>query len=167
MCGFCETSFKCSIDQRLEYRNLAKVIAAKLLTDFTFVLQKISKWQFLIIFCYTELLFLSHSESDRILIYSRASRFRMSRSSQLLEYRDLTKVIAATLLTNLASVLQQISEWQFLIIFCHTELLLPSHCESDPPLIFSRTSRSESLENSFWKHSEKKFPGRQTQQPQI
>ena len=155
MCSFCEISFKCSINQRLEYRNLTKVIAAKLLANFTFVLQKIPKWEFLIIFCYTELLFLTHSESDRTLVSSRTSRFRMSRSRWLLEYRDLTNAIAARLLINFTFVLQQISEWQFLIIFCYTELLFLSHLESDRPLIYSRTNRSESLKNSFQKHSEK------------
>ena len=38
MCDFCEISFKCSIDQLLEYHDLIKFIAAKLLTNFTFVL---------------------------------------------------------------------------------------------------------------------------------
>ena len=111
MCCFCEISFKCSINQLLEYHDLTKFISAKLLTNFTFALQRIPEWQFLIIFCYTELLFPSHSESDRTLISFRISRYRISYSSQLLEYRDLTKVIAARLLTNYAFVLWRISEW--------------------------------------------------------
>ena len=111
MCGFCEISFKCSIDQLLKYRDLTKFIAAKLQTNFTFTLQRIPEWQFLIIFCYTELLFPSHSESDRTLISFRICRYRISYSSQLLVYRDLTKVIAARLLTNYTFVLQRISGW--------------------------------------------------------
>ena len=164
ICGFCEIYFQCSINQRLEYHKLTKVIAAKLLTNFTFVLWNIPEWQFLIFFCYTELLFPSHSESDGTLISSGISRFRISRSSQLLEYRDLTKVIAARLLTNFTFVFQQISEWRFLIIFCCTKLLFSSHSKSERPLIYSRTSCSENLENSFQKYSEKKYP-QQPQQP--
>ena len=72
-CGFCEISFKRSINQLLEYHELAKIIAAMLLTNFTFVLQRISEWKFLMIFNYTELL-PRHSESDRTLISSRTSR---------------------------------------------------------------------------------------------
>ena len=109
MYGFCETSFKCSIDQLLEYRDLKKFIAAELLNIFTSMLQRIPEWQFLIIFCYTELLFPRHSESDRTLISFRMSRHRISHSSQLLEYHDLSKVIAASLLTNYTFVLQRIS----------------------------------------------------------
>ena len=101
------------------------------------------------------LLFPSHSESYQTLIFSRTSHFRMSLSIQLLEYPDLTKIIAARLLTNFTFVLLQTSEQQFLFIFCYTELLFSSHSESDRPLIYSRTSRSESLENSFQKYSEK------------
>ena len=47
----------------LSTANLTKFIEAKVLTNFTFAL--ISERQFLIIFCYTELLFPRHSESDR------------------------------------------------------------------------------------------------------
>ena len=143
MYGFCETSFKCSIDQLLEYRDLKKFIAAELLTNFTSVLQRIPEWQFLIIFCYIEfpeLLFPSHSESDGTLISFRISRYRISQSSQLLEYRDLTKVIAARLLTNYTFVLQRISGCKFLIIFCYTEQLLPRNSEFGRTLISSRTS---------------------------
>ena len=100
MCGFCEISFKCSINQLLEYRDLTKFIAAKFLTSFTFTLKRIPKWQFLIIFCYTEFLFSRHSESDQTLISFRISRYRISRSNQLLEHHDLTEVIAARLLTG-------------------------------------------------------------------
>ena len=107
--GACKISFKCSIDQLLEYRDLTQFIAAKLLTNFTFALQRIPEWQFLIIFCYTELLLPRHSESDRTLISFRISRYRISHSSQLLEYRDLTTVIAAKLLTNYTFVLWRIS----------------------------------------------------------
>ena len=133
MCGISSVKFlfKCSINYRLEYHNLTKVIAARLSTNFTFVLQRIPEWQFLIIFCYTELSFPSHFKSDQTLISSRTSRFTMSSSSQLLEYHDLTKVIAARLLTNFTFVLQQNSELQFLIIFCYTELLFTCHSESD------------------------------------
>ena len=53
---FHQLAFKFSINQFLEYRELTKTIAAKLLTNFTFVIQRISK-RFLIIFCYTEVLF--------------------------------------------------------------------------------------------------------------
>ena len=65
ICGFCVISFKCSINQFLEYCDLAKVTAARLLTKFNFVLQRISKRKFLIIFCFTEVLFPRHSESNR------------------------------------------------------------------------------------------------------
>ena len=41
-CGFCEISFKCSINYLLEYGDKTNVIAARLLTNFTFVLQRIS-----------------------------------------------------------------------------------------------------------------------------
>ena len=60
ICGFCVISFKCSINQFLEYCHLTQAIAARLLNNFTFVLKRISKWKFLIIFCYTELLFPRH-----------------------------------------------------------------------------------------------------------
>ena len=68
ICGFCVISFNCSINQFLEYCDLTKVIAARLLTYFTFVLQRISKWK-LIIFYYTEVLFSRHSESNRTHIF--------------------------------------------------------------------------------------------------
>ena len=73
ICGFYEISFKSSINQ-LEYHDLTKVITARLLTKLTFVLQMISEWQLLMIFCYTELLFARQFESDRTLISSRTSR---------------------------------------------------------------------------------------------
>ena len=59
----------------------------------------------LIIFYYRELLFPKHSKSDRTLICFRISRYRISRFSQLLGYRHLTKVIAARLLTYYTLVL--------------------------------------------------------------
>ena len=69
ICGFCAIFFKCSINQFLEYCDLAKVIAARLLTKFTFLLQRISKRKFLIIFCFTEVLFPRHSESYRTHVF--------------------------------------------------------------------------------------------------
>ena len=69
ICGFCVISFNCSINQFLEYCDLTKVIAARLLTNFTFVLQRISKRKFVIIFCSTEVLFSRHSESNRTHIF--------------------------------------------------------------------------------------------------
>ena len=69
ICGFCANSFKCSINQFLEYCDLAKVIAARLLTKFAFVLQRISKRKFLIIFCFTEVLFPRHSGSNRTHVF--------------------------------------------------------------------------------------------------
>ena len=74
ICCFCEISFKRSINQLLDYRDLTKTTVPKLLTNFTFMLQRISEWQLLMIFCYTELLFPKHSESDRAQISSRTSR---------------------------------------------------------------------------------------------
>ena len=64
ICGFCVISLKCSINQFLEYRHLTKAIVARLLNNFTFVLQRFSKWKFLIIFCYTKVLFPRHFESN-------------------------------------------------------------------------------------------------------
>ena len=69
ICGFCVISFKCSINQFLEYCHLTQAIAARLLNNFTFVLKRISKWKFLIIFCYTELLFPRHPGSKQIHIF--------------------------------------------------------------------------------------------------
>ena len=69
ICGFCVISFKCSINQFLEYCRLTQAIAARLLNNFTFVLKRISKWKFLIIFCYTELLFPRHPGSKQIYIF--------------------------------------------------------------------------------------------------
>ena len=69
ICGFCVISFKCSINQFLEYCRLTQAIAARLLNNFTFVLKRISKWKFLIIFCYTELLFPRHPGSKQIHIF--------------------------------------------------------------------------------------------------
>ena len=66
---FHQLAFKCSINQFLEYHHLTTAIAARLLTNFTFVLQRISKWKFLFIFCYTEVLFSRHSESNRTHIF--------------------------------------------------------------------------------------------------
>ena len=133
MCGFCEISFKCSINQLLEYRDLKKFIAAKLLTNFTFALQRIPEWQFLIIFCYTDLLLPRHFESDLTLISFRISRYRISHSSQLHGYRDLTTAIAARLLTNYTFALWRISGWQSLIIFCYIKL--PRNSEFEQTLI--------------------------------
>ena len=72
--GSCEISFKGSINQFFERSGLTKVIAARLLTNFTFVLQRIFEQKFLTIFCYTEFLFPRHSESDRTLLSSRPTR---------------------------------------------------------------------------------------------
>ena len=69
ICGFCVISFKCSINQFLEYCRLTQAIAVRLLNNFTFVLKRISKWKFLIIFCYTELLFPRHPGSKQIHIF--------------------------------------------------------------------------------------------------
>ena len=104
-----EISFKCSINQLLKCRNLTKFITAKLLTNFIFALQRIPKWHFLINSCYTELLFPRHSESDQTLIFFRISHYRISHSSQLLMYRDLTTVTAARLWANCTFVLWRIS----------------------------------------------------------
>ena len=51
--------------------NLTKVIAAIFLTNFTFALYRISEQKFLMILCYTELLFPIRCESDRTLLSSR------------------------------------------------------------------------------------------------
>ena len=78
ICDFCLISFKCFINQFSSVPStsslsiachLTKAIAARLLTNFTFVLQRISKWKFLFIFCYTEVLFSRHSESNRTHIF--------------------------------------------------------------------------------------------------
>ena len=69
--GFCEISLKGSINLLFEHNDLAKVIAARLLTNFTFVVYRISEQKFLVIFCYAELLLPRHSESDRTLLSSR------------------------------------------------------------------------------------------------
>ena len=109
--AFAKTSFKCSTDQLLVYRDLKKFIPAEILNNFTSVLQRIPEWQFLIILCYAELLFPMYSESDRTLISFKIIRYRISHSSQLFEHHDLTKVIATRLLTNYTSVLLRISGW--------------------------------------------------------
>ena len=59
----------------------SQIYRSKAFDQFTFVFYKISEWQFLIIFCYTESLFLRHSESDRTHISSRISHYRISTSS--------------------------------------------------------------------------------------
>ena len=66
--GFCDLS--------QEFHKLAKVIASRLSANFTFsaMLKRISEWQFLMVFCYTELLFPRNSESDRTLLSSRPTR---------------------------------------------------------------------------------------------
>ena len=69
ICGISVISFNCSINQFLEYCNLTEVIAARLITNFTFVLQRVSKQKFVIIFCSTEVLFSMHSESNRTYIF--------------------------------------------------------------------------------------------------
>ena len=66
---FHQLAFKCSISSIPEDRDPTKVIAARLLTNFTFVLQRIFKWKFLIIFCYTEVIFPRYSESNRTHIF--------------------------------------------------------------------------------------------------
>ena len=66
---FHQLTFKFSINQIVEYRDLTKAIAARLLTNFTFVFQRISKRKFQIIFCYTEVLFPRHSESKRTYLF--------------------------------------------------------------------------------------------------
>ena len=70
---FYQLVFKYSINQFLERRDLTKVIATRLLTSFTFVIQRIFKWKFLIIFCYTEVLFPRHSECNQTNIFSGKS----------------------------------------------------------------------------------------------
>ena len=68
ICGFSVIPFNCSINQFLEYCDLTEVIAARLMTNFTFVLQRVSKQRFVIIFCSPEVLFSRHSESNRTYI---------------------------------------------------------------------------------------------------
>ena len=72
ICGFCIISLNFSINQFLEYCDLTRVIAVRLMTNFTFVLQRISKRKFVIIFCSTEVLFSRHSESNRTQILEEA-----------------------------------------------------------------------------------------------
>ena len=69
ICGFREISCNCSINQFLEYCDLTKVIAERLMTNFTFVLQTTSKPKFVIIFCSTEVLFSRDSESNQTHIF--------------------------------------------------------------------------------------------------
>ena len=66
---FHQLAFKCSINQFFEYHHFTNAIAARLSTNFTFVVQRISKWKFPIIFCYTEVLFPRHSESNRTHVF--------------------------------------------------------------------------------------------------
>ena len=84
------------------------------------------------------------------------------KSLSSIEYHDLTNIIGPRLSTNFTFVLYRISEWQFAVIFCYTELLFARHSESDRKLISSRTSRSEYLEKFFLEIIRKKFPGRKT-----
>ena len=67
ICGFCV--IKRSIKKFLEYLDLTKANAARLFTNYTFVLQSISKWKFLIIFYCTEVLLPRDSESNRTHIF--------------------------------------------------------------------------------------------------
>ena len=69
--AFSEISFKGSINQLFEHSDLTKVIPARYLTNFTFVLYRIYEQKFLMIFCYTELFFPRQSKSDRTLLSSR------------------------------------------------------------------------------------------------
>ena len=66
---FHQLAFKCSINQFFEYHHLTKATATRLSTNFTFVVQRISKWKFPIIFFYTEVLFPRHSESNRTHVF--------------------------------------------------------------------------------------------------
>ena len=66
---FHQLVLKFSINQFLEYHDLTKAIAARLATNFLFVLQRISKRKFLIIFCYVEVLLTRHSESNRTYLF--------------------------------------------------------------------------------------------------
>ena len=68
-CRFCVISFKCSINQSHEYCILTKVLAARFMNNFIFVLWRMSMLKFLIIFCYIEVLFPGHSESNRTHIF--------------------------------------------------------------------------------------------------
>ena len=68
ICGFCVISLKCSINYFqysikwfLEYCYLKKIIAVRLLTNFTFVLWRISKWKF-------KVSFPMHAESEHIFL---------------------------------------------------------------------------------------------------
>ena len=54
ICGISINCGNCSINYFLEYCDLTEVIAARLITNFTFVLQRVSKQKFVIIFCSTE-----------------------------------------------------------------------------------------------------------------
>ena len=100
MCDFCEISFKRSINQLLEYRDLTKFMAAKLLTNFTFALQRIPELQFLIIFCYTESLFPRHSESDRTLFQNKPLQNQPFRLAPRVLRPDNGYCSKAKLLTN-------------------------------------------------------------------
>ena len=87
--------------------------------------------------------------------------------NQLLGYCSLTNVIAVRFLTNFTFVLQRISEWQFLMNFCYTELLFPGTLNLTECSFLLEQAVQSVQKNSFQKYSEKKFPGRQTQQSRI
>ena len=58
------------------HSRVSSTSSLRLLTSFTFVLQSTSEQKFLMIFCYIDLLFTRHSESERTLLSSRPTAQR-------------------------------------------------------------------------------------------
>ena len=80
-----------------------------------------------------------------------------TRSNCFPEYHDLTKVMAARLLTNLTFMLWRIFIWKFLIIFCYMEGLFPRHSESNRTRIFLEQALQSVQKLFFQKYSGKSF----------
>ena len=75
--------------------------------------------------------------------------------NQVLEYCDLTEVIAGSLLTNFTFVLQSIFKQKFVIIFCSTEMLFSRHSESNRTHIFLEQAVPSLQKISFYEYSGK------------
>ena len=75
--------------------------------------------------------------------------------SRVLSTSSLSTAIAARLLTNFTFVMQTISEYKFLMIFCCTKLLFPRHSESVRTLLSSRPTAQSVQENFLKKFSDK------------
>ena len=137
ICGFCVISLKCSINYFqysikwfLEYCYLKKIIAVRLLTNFTFVLWRISKWKFKVSFpmhaesehifleeavqCLENFFFLKYSEKNL-----QEDKCSSSKSKQYFRNKmSMMELVLFSVMLRVLSTLSAFSSISWLLLLC-------------------------------------------------